>query len=297
MPVARAVERPRPDPEGAPVRPDQRRGQSRRGRQGALLLPRRDADAFLPEDALQVSAGAISRTRELVAGEPPPRHARARSTNCSTPASSTTTATSTCSSSTPRPSPDDILMRVTASQSRPGGGAAAPAAAALVPQHVVLEARRREAAAARRRATAAIGIEHAELGRLRLLRRRRAGAAVHARTRPTCRGCSASRQRRAISRTRFHEYVVHGDSDGGESRRTRHQGRRRWYQSPGAGRRQGRASGCACTRRALAAAVRRLRRACWRRGAREADEFYARPAARHRRSQDARACSARRSPA
>ena len=36
------------------------RGQPRRGREGALLLPRCDADAFVPENALQVSAGGIS---------------------------------------------------------------------------------------------------------------------------------------------------------------------------------------------------------------------------------------------
>ena len=40
------------DPEGAAVRPDERRGQSRRGREGALLLPRRHAEPFVPEDAL-----------------------------------------------------------------------------------------------------------------------------------------------------------------------------------------------------------------------------------------------------
>ena len=60
VPRPRAVERPRPDPEGAAVRPDQRRGQSRRGRQGALLLPRRHADPFLHADAVQVSAGRVS---------------------------------------------------------------------------------------------------------------------------------------------------------------------------------------------------------------------------------------------
>ena len=37
------VERPRPDPEGTPLRADQPRGQPRRGRQGGLLLPRRHA--------------------------------------------------------------------------------------------------------------------------------------------------------------------------------------------------------------------------------------------------------------
>ena len=41
-----ALERHGSDPEGTAVRPDQSRGQSRRGRQGALLLSRRDADPF-----------------------------------------------------------------------------------------------------------------------------------------------------------------------------------------------------------------------------------------------------------
>ena len=40
---AGAVERPRPDPEGARIRPHRQPGQPRRGRQGVLLLPRRDA--------------------------------------------------------------------------------------------------------------------------------------------------------------------------------------------------------------------------------------------------------------
>ena len=37
---AGALERPRPDPQGAALRPDRPRGQPRRGRQGVLLLPR-----------------------------------------------------------------------------------------------------------------------------------------------------------------------------------------------------------------------------------------------------------------
>ena len=53
----------RPDPQGAAVRPDRPRGQPRRGREGVLLLPRLDADALVHEGALQVPAGASSRTR------------------------------------------------------------------------------------------------------------------------------------------------------------------------------------------------------------------------------------------
>ena len=51
-----------PDPQGAAVRPDQQRGQPRRGCQGVLLLPRQDADPFVHEVPLQVSAGGLSRT-------------------------------------------------------------------------------------------------------------------------------------------------------------------------------------------------------------------------------------------
>ena len=60
---ARVLERPRPDPQGAALRPDAARGQPRRGRQGVLLPPRQHADALVHEVALQVSAGRVSRTR------------------------------------------------------------------------------------------------------------------------------------------------------------------------------------------------------------------------------------------
>ncbi len=57
------VERQGSDPQGAAVRPDQQRGQPRRGRQGVLLLPRLDADALVHEVPLQVSAGGVSVRR------------------------------------------------------------------------------------------------------------------------------------------------------------------------------------------------------------------------------------------
>ena len=97
----RAVERARPDPQGAPVRTDQQRGQSRRGREGVLLLHRQHADALVHEIPLQVSAAGVSVSRSR-RDQPAAARARNSSTSCSTPASSTTTATSTCSSSTPR---------------------------------------------------------------------------------------------------------------------------------------------------------------------------------------------------
>ena len=49
-----------PDSQGAPVRPDQQREQSWRGRQGVLLLSRQHADAFVHEVPVQVSAGGVS---------------------------------------------------------------------------------------------------------------------------------------------------------------------------------------------------------------------------------------------
>ena len=59
---AGAVERPRSDPEGARLRAHRQPGQSRRGREGVLLLPRRHALAQLDALSLQVSAGRVSRT-------------------------------------------------------------------------------------------------------------------------------------------------------------------------------------------------------------------------------------------
>ena len=59
----RAVERARPDPEGAPVRADQQRGQPWRGREGVLLLPRQHAHALVHEVPVQVSAAGVSLSR------------------------------------------------------------------------------------------------------------------------------------------------------------------------------------------------------------------------------------------
>ena len=115
---ARALERERPDPQGAPLRSHERRRQPRRGRQGVLLLPRRDADTLLHEVPLQVSAGGVSLCA-ADGGEPRRARATIRSTSCSTPASSTKTGTSTSSSSTPRPTPKTSCIRITVGQPGP----------------------------------------------------------------------------------------------------------------------------------------------------------------------------------
>src|SRR5213075_2140871 len=74
---ARTLERQRFDFEGATLRFDRFGGQSRRGREGALLLPRFDADAFVHEGALQISAGRIC-IHPADRGKPPARLERAR---------------------------------------------------------------------------------------------------------------------------------------------------------------------------------------------------------------------------
>ena len=58
-----ALERPGRDSQGAALRSRRKRGQSRRGREGMLLLPRFHTDAFLHQGALQVSAGHLSLHR------------------------------------------------------------------------------------------------------------------------------------------------------------------------------------------------------------------------------------------
>ena len=57
---AGAVERAGPDPERAPVRAHQQRGEPRRGRQGVLLLHRQHAHALVHEVSLQVPAAGVS---------------------------------------------------------------------------------------------------------------------------------------------------------------------------------------------------------------------------------------------
>src|SRR5262249_56334514 len=57
VPGARALERARPDPEGADLRPDGRTGQSRRGREGVLVVPRRAPESRLEPLALPLPAG------------------------------------------------------------------------------------------------------------------------------------------------------------------------------------------------------------------------------------------------
>ena len=100
------------DPQGAPLRPLGPRGQPRRGRQRALLVPGRDAHRELRAGALQVSAARVSLRRASRArsrgharrpGAGDPRHRGAsRATRTSTSSSNTPRPTSTTSSSASR---------------------------------------------------------------------------------------------------------------------------------------------------------------------------------------------------
>ena len=74
---AGAVERPRPDPQGADVRPHRRAGQPRRGRQGVLVVPRRRAEPRLEPLALPLPAARLP-VRRPDRRERPARQARPR---------------------------------------------------------------------------------------------------------------------------------------------------------------------------------------------------------------------------
>ena len=60
LPGALALERARPDPEGANLRAHRRPGKPRRGRQGVLVVPRCDTDPLLEPVALPLPAGCVS---------------------------------------------------------------------------------------------------------------------------------------------------------------------------------------------------------------------------------------------
>ena len=131
-----------PYPQGAALRAERARGQPRRGRQRALLLPRRHADALVraclykypqaefPYERLREMARDAGDGRAVAAH---PGHGRVRRRSL----------LRRRASSTRRPAPDDILVRITVDEPRPETRADRRAAAALVPQHVVVGTGRR----------------------------------------------------------------------------------------------------------------------------------------------------------
>ena len=96
-----SVEWPRPNPERAFVRSDQQRGQSRRGCEGILLLPRQHSDALLHEVPVQVSAAGIPLSRPG-GNESDAGRAKSSSMNYSILGYLMPTDISMCSSNTPR---------------------------------------------------------------------------------------------------------------------------------------------------------------------------------------------------
>ena len=142
------VERQGPDPQGAPVRPDQQREQSRRGRQGVLLLPRQHADALVHEVPLQVSAGGVSvRRPRRDQPRPQPQRVRVRAArHRRLRRGSLLRRVRRVRQGVARGHPDPDHRP----QPRPGSGRAARPADALVPQSVVLARQARPADACSR---------------------------------------------------------------------------------------------------------------------------------------------------
>ena len=211
VPGAGPVERARPDPEGAPVRPDQRRGQPRRGRQGVLLLRRQPADAQLhqrwlykyPQTAFpydDLVATNRARSRQEMEYELH-RHRRLRR----------------------RPL---LRRRGRVRQGRPGGHPlsdhraqpvgpgrrAARAADAVVPQHVVLGGRRHRSRASPGSASRTSGRPGRPRTSWAHLPPRRADrpSCCSARTRPTRRASWGAEPADPLPKDGIDDHVLHG---------------------------------------------------------------------------------------
>ena len=123
-------------------------GQSRRGRQGVLLLSRQHADALVHEvlykypQAAYPYADLVDENRQRGAQRPRVRTARHRRVR--------RRPLLRCLVEYAKATPEDILIRITVENRGPEAARAARAADALVPQYVVVDARaRRQARAAR----------------------------------------------------------------------------------------------------------------------------------------------------
>ncbi len=171
-----ALEREGPDPQGAAVRADQQRGESRRGRQGVLLLPRLDGHSLVHEVPLQVPSGGVS-VRRAHRAEPPPGPTRLR----------------VRAARHGRVRPRSLLRRVRRirqgvpggpprpdhrREPRSGAGHAARAADPLVPQHLVVGRRRASPSAPAGGLRRDRGLPPGYRGALSFLRRR-CRAALH----------------------------------------------------------------------------------------------------------------------
>ena len=199
---ARALEREGPDPQGAPLRPDELRGQPRRGRQGVLVLPRLDADALVHEVPLQVSAGRVP-VPAAPRGEPAPRRSSEPEYELIDTGIFDGGRYFDVFVEYAKASPEDILVEITVDNRGPGGGDARPAADDLVPQHVVLGPdRTRPASPPRTRAGGRRpSLEEADVRAALPPRAPRTPSCSSPRTRPTPSASSARPTPRPTSRT------------------------------------------------------------------------------------------------
>ena len=212
----RAVERARSDPEGAAVRPDRQRRQSRRGRQGVLLLPRQHADALLHAVSLQVSAGGVS-VRAAGRREPAPRQATRREFELIDTGvfddDRYFDVVRRVRQGRRRRHPDPDHGRPT----RPGAGAASRAADAsgsATPGRGATRSRGRDAATRRRPARRSSTIELSTTLRQPLAAlRRRAGAALHRERNEHRAAVRRRRTARRYVKDGINDYVVHGARD------------------------------------------------------------------------------------
>ena len=230
------VERARPDPERAPVRAHQQRGEPRRRRQGVLLLRRQHAHALVHEVSVQVPAAGVSLPGPG-RHEPEPITARARIR----------------AARHGRLRPGPLFRRVRGireggpgrrprshhgAQSWTGGGQAACAADALVPQYLVVG--RRSAQAVPSRGATRRHSGHASAARRVLaVVRWRTGAALH-REREQRLAPLGSAQCVSLRQGRVPRVRRRGPRRRGQSGEGRHQGggplrprRARWRQHDG----------------------------------------------------------------
>ena len=162
----RAVERARSDPEGAAVRPDRQRGQPRRGRQGVLLLPRHHADALVHGFLYKYPQAEFPYAR-LVEENRRRGEADAEFELADTGVFDDGRYFDVVVEYA-KADAEDILVRITVDEPRPGSGADSTAADDLVPQHLVVAGRaptkpRLARAASTEPGVEAVALEHRQV--------------------------------------------------------------------------------------------------------------------------------------
>ena len=273
---ARALERARPDPQGADLRADRRAGQPRRGRQGVLVVPRRAAQPRLEPLALPLPAGASSPTSDLVAENGAPRQLDPEYELLDTGVVRRRPLLGRRGATTRRPTRTDLLMTIARHQRRPRRrrrstccrppGSATPGRGTSMPS-----------SPSSRAGTAPALLHRAPVARPTWSCRRapapdgRARRCCSATTRPTPRASSARPRRTPYPKDGINDHVV-ARRRHGQPRRVRAPRRRSGTGSPWSRARRSSCS-CACGR----ARRRRPRRGAARRRLRRASSAAPRP--------------------